>query len=1069
MRRIGIAALVLLALAAPRGALAQLQTGNLYGTVVDDQGAPLPGVTVTLSGNGPSQIQVTNAQGQFRFLGLPPGSFSLKAELEGFSTVDYPNIEIRVGRNTTIEVTLSPAVEDVIMVTSESPLLDERRISTGATVTQTELEKIPTARDPWAVLQQSPGVLTDRTDIGGNEGAPPGAPAGPPRELTMEDFARILTGDELFESKGPATYRYDAAGAGVTFGNPFSGAPSISGESAPPAAGGLWLLTPRDPSASRFGGPVAGGDQAVWSVDGVVITDMAALGSSPSYYDFDSFEEMQVTTGGSDATIATGGVVLNMVTKRGTNEWRGSGRYLISDDDWKSAESSLRNPDAPYHPLYNPRTPDRVPDYGAELGGPIIKDRLWIWGSYGAQRIDLQAPAGGAAARPAAQEWNWEAVQELAKKLTVDANGNDATSPAFDPTRVAQFGYGLDCGIPQYSIHALGTSEPAPRDVCPAIRSSLQNLLGTGAFQGNLYDPFALPTYHVGGSAPPSGRIGGITVDPSDPSGNTVYLAGGDGSAWKTTNFLTTDPDGPAWTRQQTTWDPSRFGDDPTAGKLEDTHIFSSNFYLTGLYSVVNGGFQLVPEEGQGRLPTPAVGFPSLGPATERFDVTGGFVPGYVPDTPFLNRLYGQSAFSTFTMGAKWRLTGPDNPVAAGLIPFYVFQRDDFTLCPNGASVGAWNAGTPVDLGNGSSFVPLIPQSVQCDDFDWETITPRLGLTYALGAERKTLLRASYSRFADQLGTGFPYGQNRPVGSDFGLYVGEEHPFHEEVSQGGLVNPPGDAKNEDAIYLQDRIRLNDYFSLNLGVRADAFEEPRAADPAILNPVTFNGFPTIPLDQVFGGRFQVRIPQGGFPVVQQGPGGSVVVGGAAAPTVLLVSLGQSTGQAFRARVLADGPLSLDGIAVLEPVAAPAGDVAELERTMDEAGAATVDVDAYCFQFDGQVPTAGTAYRFAPPAAQARFAPLMRVLDAGRRVMETGGLTPDTDPDSYFHAISQWSVWAREKGLDLESFRDSWLGLVKKNVEQAGEEWTEDLANAVRDRVPGRWRDIQKILAEADRGD
>ena len=213
--RIAVAALLLLV--ASGTAFAQLQTGNLYGTVTDDQGSALPGVTVTLSGSGAPQVQVTNAQGQFRFLGLAPGSYALKAELEGFSTIDYPNIVINVGRNTNIEVKLSAAVEDVITVTAESPLLDERRISTGATVSQTELEKIPTSRDPWAVLQTTPGVLTDRINVGGNE----------------------------------------------------------SGQQ------------------SQYVGPGSGGDQAVWSVDGVVITDMAAIGSSPAYYDFDSFEEMQ--------------------------------------------------------------------------------------------------------------------------------------------------------------------------------------------------------------------------------------------------------------------------------------------------------------------------------------------------------------------------------------------------------------------------------------------------------------------------------------------------------------------------------------------------------------------------------------------------------------------------------------------------------------------------------------------------------------------------------------------------------------------------------------------------------
>ena len=310
-------------------AFAQQQTGNLFGTVADEQGAALPGVTVTLSGSGAPQVQVTNAEGQFRFLGLSPGSSSLKAELEGFSTIDYPNIVIGVGKNTEIKVTLSAAVEDVITVTAESPLLDSRKISTGTSINQTDLEKIPTSRDPWSILSSTPGVLTDRINVGGNE----------------------------------------------------------SGQQ------------------SAYTGPGSRGDQSVWAVDGMVITDMAALGSSPAYYDFDSFEEMQVTTGGSDSTTATGGVVLNMVTKRGTNEWKGTGRYLLTDNSYQSdldfdkgelGKTGLHRSGVPpgfgLNPTQTPQASFKqgnqivsVKDYGAEIGGPIIKDRLWVWGAYGQQ------------------------------------------------------------------------------------------------------------------------------------------------------------------------------------------------------------------------------------------------------------------------------------------------------------------------------------------------------------------------------------------------------------------------------------------------------------------------------------------------------------------------------------------------------------------------------------------------------------------------------------------------------------------------------------------------------------
>jgi len=88
-----------------------IQTGNLYGTVVDNQGQALPGVTVTVTGIGAPQVQVTNAQGEFRFLELQPGSYTLNAELEGFATVNYPGIEIYAGKNTDMDITLSAAGE----------------------------------------------------------------------------------------------------------------------------------------------------------------------------------------------------------------------------------------------------------------------------------------------------------------------------------------------------------------------------------------------------------------------------------------------------------------------------------------------------------------------------------------------------------------------------------------------------------------------------------------------------------------------------------------------------------------------------------------------------------------------------------------------------------------------------------------------------------------------------------------------------------------------------------------------------------------------------------------------
>ncbi len=68
--------------------------------------------------------------------------------------------------------------------------------------------------------------------------------------------------------------------------------------------------------------------------------------------------------------------------------------------------------------------------------------------------------------------------------------------------------------------------------------------------------------------------------------------------------------------------------------------------------------------------------------------------PSYLPDAPFINRTYGESAFNTFTLGAKYRFTGPNNPYGFGLIPFYRFYADSandasgFNQLQRGASPG---------------------------------------------------------------------------------------------------------------------------------------------------------------------------------------------------------------------------------------------------------------------------------------------------------------------------------------------------------------------------------------------
>ena len=113
---------------------------------------------------------------------------------------------------------------------------------------------------------------------------------------------------------------------------------------------------------------------------------MSATGASPSYYDFDAFEEMTINTGGVDVTQQTGGVGINLVTKSGSDRFRGSSRFYVTPEKTESQNvtSTLRSQGATSgNPIQD------IKDYGVEVGGPIKKGRAWAWGSFGKQTVDV--------------------------------------------------------------------------------------------------------------------------------------------------------------------------------------------------------------------------------------------------------------------------------------------------------------------------------------------------------------------------------------------------------------------------------------------------------------------------------------------------------------------------------------------------------------------------------------------------------------------------------------------------------------------------------------------------------
>jgi len=414
--------------------------------------------------------------------------------------------------------------------------------------------------------------------------------------------------------------------------------------------------------------------------------------------------------------------VLNMVTKRGTNEWRGSGRYFYTNDNLQSdldldqgelAKAGPWNrtaafPNGRAQPPFNQGNRiSKIEDYGVELGGPIVKDKLWIWGSYSKPTINLLT------------------ISDFADKTTLE-----------------------------------DTNLKMNWQIVPA--NSL-----TGVYWNS--DKVKL----------------GRNAGPTRP--------------------------------QETTYDQGKFGPSPTAYKAEDTHIFSSNFYLTGLYSKVNGGFELAAEGGdvpffqdatgqwhnsffliqilrpQEQAKIDASTFFNTGSLSHELKFGGGHRTADQTTVSRTNGGYYSQDESFLGFGAPGQYVinlARDENVAVKAKYDSIYAQDTISVGNLTANVGlrydkqgGSNAPKTVEANRfRPDLLPAISYAGGPAGFEWKSITPRLGVTYALGAERKTLLRASFSQFADQLATGF-VSQLNPLGAQSYAYF---YDVGTPISPGGL-------------------------------------------------------------------------------------------------------------------------------------------------------------------------------------------------------------------------------------------------------------------------------------------
>jgi hypothetical protein len=154
----------LVLLCAPPLALAQSQAinGTIEGVVQDPTGAALPGVTVTVTQleTGARRVLTTAADGSYRALLLPLGSYRVRAELQGFKAVEQAGIQLSAGQTLTIDAKLEVGgIQEVVQVTAESPVTQPARIDLGRTITEAEVKNLPNvARNPYNFGLLQPNV-----------------------------------------------------------------------------------------------------------------------------------------------------------------------------------------------------------------------------------------------------------------------------------------------------------------------------------------------------------------------------------------------------------------------------------------------------------------------------------------------------------------------------------------------------------------------------------------------------------------------------------------------------------------------------------------------------------------------------------------------------------------------------------------------------------------------------------------------------------------------------------------------------------------------------------------------
>ena len=157
---------LLLALSGPNAVSAQGTTGSISGTVIDETKAVMPGVTITARNveTGLERTQVTDGDGRYRVLNLTPGTYTVTAELQGFSTVRRENLVVAINRDVLADVELKVGgLTEQVNVAGETSSVSLGSTTVGGVVTTQQIAELPlNGRSFTQLATLQPGVVVSR-------------------------------------------------------------------------------------------------------------------------------------------------------------------------------------------------------------------------------------------------------------------------------------------------------------------------------------------------------------------------------------------------------------------------------------------------------------------------------------------------------------------------------------------------------------------------------------------------------------------------------------------------------------------------------------------------------------------------------------------------------------------------------------------------------------------------------------------------------------------------------------------------------------------------------------------